>query len=556
MRQILRMDPGAGRWDPDGEISIQDLNEDGLKSVVTEGADPDTEVEDLATACWEVGVDPGDLVLDGGDLDGDGPVDDDPDDYEAVSTAWQRAVDLRSRTILVDFEAGDEDDLDEDGAVTDRELSDSIHWYIRSAKRSVRQDALLDAEQERSLAREVQPLRHYRRLEKAAKEKVGDEADFKLIAVELVWQLVCQVANAAPVLWAIGLWTNLPMGATLAEALEDPDLRMAIDSEPDGRMVSFIADVLNVDEKDVGNRLTKLSLDISILPQKVLVDHGHRALRSFPETLDSIRADLTKGLNPFLYAWSFREMVSQGEEARNKLVEANLRLVCKSALEYGRRLQRMDRVVDLIGEGNLGLLQAAENFDPCRGTRFSTYATKCIQTAIRRFISEQFHAVKLRPEVTREMSAVTRTRQQLLREPGREPSPEELARVTGKPLEQILQLLGTSSLAQPPQYLSQPVCGGAEGTVLADTLRDRSPSVEDQVCDAIMDESRVQEMRAAVAALPERQRQVMRLLYFSPDGQRPTLETVGQELGISRQRVHRLEKEAMEKLQSRLNSSR
>ena len=503
-----------------------DPDEGDLRSVRTSGGGPETEY-------WGLVIDPSSAALD----------EDGPDEYEADSTALRPAMD--SRISMLEFE--DSRHEGEDTAATKRELDDQLHWLIQSIKRNVEQKDLLEPEEEKALARDVEPMRHYRRLEKDIKRKVGDEAAPHLIAGELVRELVRRIAEAAPMLWATGLCLNLPMGTTLTEALEDHGLRAAID-EPDDQMVAFIADALNVNEEDVRDRLADISRDVSILPQSVLANHGHRELRSFPEVLDPIQKDLTGGRNPGLYARFFREMVSLGEEARNKLAEANLRLVISIAQAYGQRVQRRDLAGDLIGEGNIGLLRAAEQFDHRRGTRFSTYATKCIRTAICDFLSAQFHAVKLSRKVTSAMSEVTLAREQLADELGRDPSIEEIAEATGMSREQVDKLLQASAVSEPPLYLYQPMGGDEDDLVVADTLLDRSSSFEDEVCDRIA-------LEQEKGKLPDQQRRVLDLRYFSADGECKTLETVAKELDISRQAVSQLEKKALKNIHSGMMSS-
>ena len=435
----------------------------------------------------------------------------------------------------------------------ERELNDLLHWYINTIKRNFGKKALLNAEQEKALARDVEPMRHYRRLEKAIREKVDDEADPRLIAGELVRELVRRVAEASPMLCAAGRWLNLPMGTTLTEALEDPDLQAALHGEPEDEMVACIADILNINEEAVRPRLADLSRDVSILPEKVLADHGHCELHSLSEALGLIQAGLTMGRNPDFYSWSFREVVSRGEEARDELVESNLRLACRIAVDQGREHLRMDLVVDMIGAGNLGLLRAAEKFDHRRGARFSTYATTCIQNEISSFLFAQCHAVRLPRQVTADMREVTQARQQLEQEFGRDPSWEEIAEAKGMPVEKVEHLVQTSRISQPPVYLSKSLRGGAPvRTALAETLADPHSGFEERVCDNIMRESPIQDIGGAVEQLPERQRQVLQLRYFSADGELETLETVGQKLGISRQSVSQLEKKAIKHLRNRL----
>ena len=347
------------------EAEYRELGEESF-SPLLDGYDPDeyegdlkavmTSRAGLETQKWEVGIDPS------------GPA---PGENERDQ-----------------FDEDEKDNLDEDPAAVKRELNDPFHWLCQTIERNFGGKALLTAEQEKALARDVEPMRHYRRLEEAIRGKVDDEADPRRIAGELVRELVRRIADASPMLWAAGLWLNLPMGTTFTEALEDPDLRAALDEEPEDEMIAFIADALNVNEEDVRTRLADLARDVSILPEKVLAEHGDCELRSLPEALSLIQADLTRGRDPAFYAWSFGEVVSRGVEARNKMVESNLLLVCRIARDHGRHRQRMDPDLgmDMIGAGSIGLLSAAEQFDHRRGTRFSTYATPCIRNEIRSFL--------------------------------------------------------------------------------------------------------------------------------------------------------------------------
>ena len=488
-----------------------------------------------ATECWEVDLDPSSPAR---------GKDDEEDDQEE------------------DDQYEDNRGDDEDDTISDPVLCDTRLWYPRSIRTTVDQNPPLNAEEEKSLAQDVQSMRHYRHREQDIKQKAGDEEDSRRIAGQLVQELVCRIARESPMLWAAGLWLNLPTGATLSEALEEPELIAAMEAVPDDGMIAFIAHLLNIDEEDVRKRWEELCGDISILPRRVLARHGNWELRSLPEALDLIQADLTRGMNPSLYALSFRDMVSRGQEARDALVNANLRLAYALAQKIGHLRQRMDLLDDLIGEGNLALIKAAESFDHRKGTRFSTYATTCIVNAINRFIARNAgYAVQLRSEVLREQKKATRAQQQLADEFGRAPSAQEVAEVTGLKRKRVDRLLQASAAFQPPVYLYQQAPGAEDGVVFADILASRSPSVEYQVCHRIL----LQGLKAEVENLPDRERQLIKLRYPSDadkppsdadnhpsDADKPpTLAAVGKKLGgITGERVRQLEKRVLQKLRN------
>ena len=432
----------------------------------------------------------------------------------------------------------------------DRELADPLHWYIQTVKRNHGPQDLLGAEEERALAREVEPMRHYRRLERDIINRTGRvEADPVLVTGELVRR----VASASPVLWAAGLSLNLPVETTLTEALEDPSLRVALDDRPQDEMVAFIADVLNVDEKGVRDRLEDLSRDLFILPEEVLADLGRCGLRSLSEAPAPVLDGLTRDRDPALYARRFQQVVSRGEEARNRLVGSNLRLACKWAVESGRQREQKGLVMEIVSAANLGLLQAAESFDHRRETRFSTYATACIRNEIGRFLSDQGSDVKLPRHVRSAMREQMRARQRLEQELGREPSWEEIAEEMGTSVARVERLLQASRTAQPAEYLSESRDNGKTVlTALSKILADPSPRIEDQVCDDIMRENPPRDLAEAMNQLPERQRKVLEFRYFPAFGEPPTLEEVGRNLGISRQAVSKLEKKAKDNLRRRL----
>ena len=539
MRRISHVTREPEYANHDQKTAVHTLDDDGQDGRVT--------------ACWEVGLDPLSYTLYEDYLDENSLDEEDLDEDGIRAREFTIRMDREIRNSLAEFEEEhdpDEDDPegDQDDAIRDRVLRDPGLWYIWSIGPTVEQNPLLDAEQEKARARDVQAMRHYKSLEQGIKHQAGTETGPCLLAVELVKELVSRIVREAPMLWAAGLWLNLAGEATLGKTVKHPKMLAALEAVPNAGMIAFIADVLNISENDVPNRWAETGLNLSILPSKVLADHGHLDLRSLSEALDLIRADLTRGINPSLYAWSFREMSSRAEEARSTLVAANLRLVQSRARKLGQLRQRMDLLNDLVGEGNVALIAAAEHFDHRKGARFSTYATTCIDRAINNFIScNGSYALQVPPRVLRDVNNAVQSRQRLLDELGRPPSLLEVAQATRTTEKRADELLQASSNFQPSLYLYQAVPGATDGSVYADILPDRCPSVEDQVCNQLMVES----VMGEVEKLPDRERHIIRRRFLSDDPRPPTFAAVAKELeSITGERVRQLQEKALKKLRS------
>ncbi len=232
------------------------------------------------------------------------------------------------------------------------------------------------------------------------------------------------------------------------------------------------------------------------------------------------------------------KIVREGERARQKLVESNFRLVVSIANKYrGGSIP----VSDLIQEGNIGLIHAADKFEYKRGFRFSTYATWWIRQAIQRAIADQGRTIRLPVHMWEKVNKMTRVSQQLVQELGRRPTPEELAQKMHTRPEKIEQL---SKVAQQPTSLETPV--GEDGDAsLGDLIPDAdSPEPAESVSHILLSE----EMREALRSLTPREERILSLRFGLKDGQTHTLEEVGEKMGYTRERIRQIEKEALRKL--------
>jgi RNA polymerase primary sigma factor len=394
----------------------------------------------------------------------------------------------------------------------DQEVGDDpVRLYLHEIGRV----PLLTARDEKTLARRIEEGKRIAEIRHEL-EKQGKQAT----ATEILLAMLRQVGQATSIITNVQEYLELPPKAKFRDIVSNEKLRLGIDGVIDQQLVADIIKKTDLESPQIEQQLMSLSVNSALLPPKMLDVIGKKASAAdiaklvdnpdFIERLQNFEAELRDHLD---------KVEKEAEIAKDHLTEANLRLV----------------------EGNIGLIRAVEKFDPHKGFKFSTYATWWIRQAITRAIADQARTIRVPVHMIETINKLLRLSRKLSQEYGRDPTSKEIGQKMGMSSDKVREIIKVAHL---PISLELPM-GEEEDSHLGDFIEDRNalPPV-----DAASKQLLKEQIDEVLSSLTHREQRVLVLRFGLEDGRSRTLEEVGQEFNVTRERIRQIEAKALRKL--------
>jgi RNA polymerase primary sigma factor len=408
--------------------------------------------------------------------------------------------------------------------------NDPVHLYLHEIGRV----SLLDGIDEKIAARRIEIGRRISAI-KQDLEAQGRQA----ACIDVFQEIVLELGRSSEIIYQLSEYLGLPENTSFCQIITDDKLKTVIDGVIDQLMVQSIAEKLDLSPELIESRLIDLSIDIALLPQKVLIAIGSKAsldnisnLVMQPEFAEKLHIQ-----NSYLDQY-LEHLENEGKVSYDHLVEANLRLVVSIAKKH---LGHGVSLLDMIQEGNIGLMRAGEKFNPHKGFKFSTYATWWIRQGISRCIADQARAIRVPVHMFELINKITRTSHELSQKYGRDPTAEEIGQYLGLAPEKVREAIKASQI---PVSLELPT-GEDSDSYLGDMIEDHNAI---QPLDGASKQMLKDQINEALSTLTVKEHRILELRFGLEDGRERTLEEVGLEFRVTRERVRQIEAKALRKL--------